>query len=72
MYLFQDHCICESEKEKLNSQLLNWLRVKINSLTFQCLTWRNPDLCPEITPSTEAEANTDNSCGLNSHLPLWT
>lgn len=31
MYLFQDLCLCESEKEKLNSQFLSW--VSVNSPT---------------------------------------
>lgn len=35
MYLFQD--LCESEKEKLNPQLLIWFSVKIDSLTLQVI-----------------------------------
>lgn len=70
MHLFQD--LCESEKEKLNSQLLSWLSVKINSLTLQVKhpwSWKNPDLSLKLLLPQKQEANTDHSYGLSSHLP---
>lgn len=70
MYLFQD--LCESEKEKLNPQLLIWLSVKINSLTLQVILGAGEILtCAlKLLLPQKQEANTDNSHGLNSHLPL--
>lgn len=75
MYLFQDLCLCESEKEKLNSQLLSWLCAKISSSPYgssilgagEILTCALKLLLPQ-----KQEVNTDNSNGLNSHSPSWT
>lgn len=70
MYLFQD--LSESEKEKLNPQLLIWLSVKIDSLTLQVILGAGEILtCAlKLLLPQKQEANTDNSHGLNSHLPL--